>query len=144
VIAFCLGVVAGFLWAPLTLPVFVVAAVCWVGLTVSVISRHPDDTALLAEKGYWRKEDLPEEFRFIDHSTTVQQIAEQIGPYKRVRGEAEKIRALEYHLPYGAAVLVFPELPLRSESKVRAVKFFRDRKEITLFLWDYASLRGNA
>jgi hypothetical protein len=133
-LAICLGALAGLLWTPLGWAVFIVVALCWLGLAVDAILRQmrTNPAALLEANRYWPKEDLPEEFRFINHETTVQQIVEKIGTYKRIRGDGE-IRALEYHLPYGSAVLVFPELPIGSRSRVRAVKFYLDHNEIPLF-----------
>lgn len=133
VIASFIGVLAGMLWPPLGWALFIFGVVCWSGLTVDGIvrQRHSDPAALLADNRHWKKEELPEEFRFIEHDTTIRQIRDKIGPHKHLRGDGE-IRALEYHLPYGSAVLVFPELPVEDSSRVRAVKFYLDRKDIPL------------
>lgn len=82
---------------------------------------------------------LPSEFRFITHETTLQEVITKVGPYSRevklpvdsssVAGygviETERgvaaILTFEYHLPYSAAVIIMPEYPFEPSSRIRAV-----------------------
>jgi hypothetical protein len=64
--------------------------------------------------------DLPAEFRFIRHETTVKEVIEKLGPYSCVT-EVGKARAFQYDLPSRAAVIVFPEHADEADSPIRAV-----------------------
>jgi hypothetical protein len=102
-----------------------------IGIKAILRQRHGGDIALKAGRE-WCSEELPEEFRFISRDTTVQQLVERVGPYTRIRGDSDT-GALEYDLPYGSALLIFPEWPCELGSRVRGVQFYRKRDEIHLF-----------
>lgn len=87
-------------------------------------------------------EQLPSEFRFITHDTTLNEVIEKAGPPSRVvkvRISAESgfgyamvssrtsdaaIVTYEYDLPYYSAVIVMPEFPFQLQNRIRAV-FYR-------------------
>jgi hypothetical protein len=85
---------------------------------------------------------LPSEFHFITHETTLQQVIDRLGPCSRVvrlpidpksglgygfvptKLGGAAIIAFEYHLPYHAAAIVMPEYPFEPQNRIRAA-FYR-------------------
>jgi hypothetical protein len=112
--------------------VFCVAALIWIaGLVGSLRKvRETKNEAVRTKhlaKG-WAPIELPERFQKISRNTTIAEAKTLLGPYKRSRGFNETL-ALEYQHGEGA-VLLFPEIPLTSESRIVGVVYFRDRKDI--------------
>ena len=83
--------------------------------------------------------ELPVEFRFITHETTLQQVIDVTGPYSQTRkfpisprvvttGYAytddsfgrPAIILFEWELPFNGAVILMPEYPFTSDSRIRA------------------------
>jgi hypothetical protein len=89
---------------------------------------------------------LPAEFRFITHETTLQEVIDRVGLYSRAAklpvdpesglgyafasadSGASVILTFEYHLPYHAAIVIMPEYPFEPMSRIRAV-FYRPLKQ---------------
>ena len=73
--------------------------------------------------------ELPSDFRFITHDTTLAEVTAKLGPASRVvelalqhrDGDTEHFMAHEYDLPYEAAVVVLPQRPFGLDDKIRAV-----------------------
>ncbi len=80
--------------------------------------------------------ELPADFRFVTHSTTLASVVERAGPYSRTRqipltddaGQAP-LTAAEYELPGRGGVIVIPEQPFAPDSCIRAVYYRRPRAE---------------
>ena len=80
--------------------------------------------------------ELPLDFRSLSHDTTLQEVIDKFGsPSRKLELVAPpeagfsadtKFSALEYELPYEAAIVVMPEPPGSPESRIRAV-YFRPR-----------------
>jgi hypothetical protein len=105
----------------------------------AVVSR---EVAQAFENREIRTEELPPEFRFITHDTTLQEVIDKLGkPSRIVRVPISAERGLgyalvssktsdaaivisEYDLPYHAAVIVMSEFPFERQSRIRAV-FYR-------------------
>jgi hypothetical protein len=77
----------------------------------------------------WRPEELPQEFRFITHDTTLAQLNDRLGPSKPVGSDA----IIRYDLPSGGAICVFLQLPFSSNSKVRGVQFYPQESLVPVF-----------
>jgi hypothetical protein len=81
-----------------------------------------------------RTAELPPDFRFLTHETTVQAVLDEAGtpsrksrlPLKQQPGETP-IEVLEYELPNDAALFVIPEQPAAPESRIRAVVYRTSR-----------------
>jgi hypothetical protein len=92
--------------------------------------------------------DLPVEFRFITHDITVKEVIAKAGPYSRhvkfpidprlVGGKytytddapsRPAIVIFEWDMPFHGAVLLMPEYPFESESRIRAVFYRAPRPE---------------
>ncbi len=73
---------------------------------------------------------IPEQFGFITSRTTLRQVVRQVGRYSRVRGSG--MLYYEYDLPDGSAVLVGPEWPFESDSRIRKDFFYPHATDITL------------
>jgi hypothetical protein len=89
-----------------------------------------------------RKEQLPAEFRFITHDTTLEEVLEKLGKPSRIvkvpispdhglgyalvssNTSPAAIVTFEYDLPYHAAVIVMPEFPFEKANRIRSV-FYR-------------------
>jgi hypothetical protein len=87
-------------------------------------------------------EELPSEFRFITHHSTLREIIDNVGNPSRVvrvpisaesglgyalvssNTSKAEIVTYEYDLPYHAAVIVMPEFPFELQNRIRAV-FYR-------------------
>jgi hypothetical protein len=85
---------------------------------------------------------LPSEFHFITHDTTLHEVIDRLGPCSRevrlpvdpqsglgyafasTNFDGAAILTFEYHLPYHAAVIVMPEYPFEPQNRIRAV-FYR-------------------
>ena len=91
-----------------------------------------ENLAILNRSRDWQAKELPAEFQFIDRDTTIGEITQKIGPYSKVRGE-DDVQAAQFNLPNKCALLVFAEPPLRPQSRVRGIRFYRDRDFIELF-----------
>lgn len=112
----------------------------------AVRARASRRMALL--EAYTRREippELPPEFNFITHDTTLQSVIEKAGPASRVTkvpmkrdavgdGGAEQrtsretvITAYQYDLPDGGAVIVLPDQPAEPHCRIRAVLNRRPR-----------------
>src|SRR5581483_5758278 len=73
--------------------------------------------------------ELPSDFRFITHDTTLAEVIAKLGPASRILelalqhrdGDTEHFMAHEYDLPYEAAVVVMPQRPFGPDEKIRAV-----------------------
>ena len=83
--------------------------------------------------------ELPSDFRFINHETSLEEVTTAAGPYSRMTRivlnrktaarlgiplnelGATSIAAFSYELPNGAAVIVMPEYPSKPHDKIRAV-----------------------
>lgn len=84
-------------------------------------------------EAYARREiqnsELPFDFRFITHDTTLAEVTEKLGPASRVLqlalphrgGDTEHFMAHQYNLPYEAAVFVMPQRPFEPDDKIRAI-----------------------
>jgi hypothetical protein len=91
---------------------------------------------------------LPEEFRFINNDTTLQEVIDRIGPPTRERkfaidpkimsggyGYTEgplglpAIVLIEYDLPYRAVVALLPEFPFQPENRIRAAFYRRPLRD---------------
>jgi hypothetical protein len=120
-----------------------------IGIVFKLLIRFTPVAALVSkevaeafESRAMQTEKLPPEFRFITHETTLVEVIEKLGkPSRTVKipisaerglgyalvssktGDAA-IVALEYDLPYHAAVIVMPEFPFEQKSRIRAV-FYR-------------------
>jgi hypothetical protein len=85
--------------------------------------------------------DLPSEFRFITHETTLADVSNRLGLASRVTelalphcdGDVEHFMAHEYDLPYEAAVIVMPQRPFEPDDKIRAVSLRKRPNEDELF-----------
>ena len=97
--------------------------------THHVIIAH-DGTAATAPVGSLNGAAIPEQFGFITNGTTLQQVVDAVGKYTRVRGSG--ILYFEYDLPDGSAVLIGPEWPFESDSRIRNVFFYPHATDITL------------
>jgi len=105
----------------------------------AVVSR---DVAQAFENREICTEKLPNEFRFITHDVTLEEVIGRLGEPSRVvkvpisaedglgyalvssnTGNAE-IVTYEYDLPYHAAVIVMPEFPFEMQNRIRSV-FYR-------------------
>jgi len=96
-------------------------------------------------KAYARRQiqvtDLPTDFRFISHDTTLAEVIEKLGPASRVvqlalphrDGDTEHFMAHEYDLPYEAAVIVMPQRPFEPDDKIRAVSVRKRSNDDELF-----------
>ncbi len=91
---------------------------------------------------------LPDEFQFINHETTLEEVIARLGPpsrsfklpvdpsstvghgFLRTRWGLPAIQTFEYNLPYFAAVVVMPEYPFTPADKIRAVHYRRLRREL--------------
>jgi hypothetical protein len=98
--------------------------------------------------------DLPSEFRFITHETTLQEVLDKFGkPSRAVKVAIDAnaglgyalvssgtgpalISTLEYHLPYHAAVIVMPEFPFEPPNRIRAVYYRPIQRELAAELDD--------
>lgn len=76
--------------------------------------------------------ELPPDFRFLTHDTTLQTVLNDAGSPSRIlklplKGEPAEapITALQYELPNDAALFVLPEPPAQPESRIRAVVYRR-------------------
>lgn len=85
---------------------------------------------------------LPSEFHFITHDTTLLEVIDRLGPCSRkvrlpvdpesglgyafapTKSGGAAILTFEYHLPYHAAAIVMPEYPFEPQNRIRAV-FYR-------------------
>jgi len=73
--------------------------------------------------------ELPSDFRFITHDTTLAEVTAKLGPASCVvelalqhrDGDTEHFMVHEYDLPYEAAVVVMPQRPFGPDDKIRAV-----------------------
>jgi hypothetical protein len=73
--------------------------------------------------------ELPSDFRFITHDTTLAEVTAKLGLASRVvelalqhrDGDTEHFMAYEYDLPYESAVIVMPQRPFEPGDKIRAV-----------------------
>jgi hypothetical protein len=101
-----------------------------------------DEIAKTFEAREIQTRELPSEFRFITHETTLQEVLDRLGKPSRevkvpINAEAglgyalvssgtgpAVIQTFEYELPYRAAVIVMPEFPFARENRIRAV-FYR-------------------
>lgn len=102
---------------------------------VGGISEYREATAAFVHRRIVSA-DLPPDFRYLSHETTLQQVFDEFGPPSRklelIASAADdlprdtKFLAYEYELPYEAAVFVMPEPPGTAESRIRAV-YFRSR-----------------
>jgi len=78
--------------------------------------------------------ELPPDFRFLTHDTTVQMVLDEAGPpsrksklpVKQQSGEAP-VEVFEYELPNDGALFVIPEVTAQLESRIRAVVYRRWR-----------------
>jgi hypothetical protein len=59
-------------------------------------------------------------FAFICHDTTVQQTIDRLGPPTRIRSD----HALQYDLPDGSQVVLYPRHPSQSRSTFKKMDFF--------------------
>lgn len=84
---------------------------------------------------------LPADFQFITHDTTLQEVLAKVGPCSRevklpvdpsvvggfgvveTKRGAPAILTFEYDLPYSAAVIVMPEYPFEAGNRIRAVLY---------------------
>ena len=100
-----------------------------------------DELVQAFEEREIRVEDLPSEFRFITHETTLQEVIDKLGePSRTVKipisaesglgyalvssGTSDAaIVTFEYDLPYHAAVIVMPEFPFQIENRIRAILY---------------------
>jgi len=91
---------------------------------------------------------LPAEFRFITHQTTLEEVFARIGPCSReawlpvqveegwgsrfamTKSGKAAFLTFEYHLPYHAAVIVMPEYPFTPDNRIRAVYFRPLQREL--------------
>ena len=87
--------------------------------------------AVAAHGGSMTRNELPNQFRFISHKTTLRQVIDRLGPYTRVRGSG--VQAFEYDLPDGSAVLIFPEHPFQPSNKIRDVQFYPKKEQISIY-----------
>lgn len=111
------------------------------GYTALRMKRARRDEVAALRRAYSASEiaagDLPPDFRFVNHDTTLQTVAEWAGPWSRTKklpsgsgeGEAELV-TFEYELPGRGAVIIMPDAPFTVESRVRAVFYRRPTGEI--------------
>lgn len=101
-----------------------------------------NEVAQAFENRELRAEQLPSEFRFITHDTTLERVIEKAGPPSRIvkvpisaksgygyamvssQTSDAAIVTYEYDFPYYAAVIVMPEFPFQLQNRIRAV-FYR-------------------
>ena len=115
----------------LKIPVFIFFAICWLASTTVGLREtlaNDDRGEPVLKEYHWSTDALPAEFRFITRETTLQQVTQRLGQGIRVvRGN--NIQALQYDLPNGAAILVFPEPPFDSASTIRCVRLYRNVRQ---------------
>ncbi len=86
---------------------------------------------------------LPVEFRFINHETTLADVARRLEipsrqrtillnagdaagyPFPETESGLLEMRVMEYELPYGSAVILMPEMPFATDSLIRPVYYRR-------------------
>jgi hypothetical protein len=133
IVAIFVATLLGLVWPALKWPSFCILLIFWLAISFKLILRQRRNSEVLVEgEREWRKEELPEQFRFVSRDTTVQQLVERIGPYSRVRGD-DNLKAFQYDLPSGSAILIFPEWPFGDRSRIRGVQFYPNRDTIRLF-----------
>jgi hypothetical protein len=134
IVSFFVAALVTVLWSPLFWPTFLGLSAGWLFVSVTVIRKQHNGTNAVVFDGSqnWRTTDLPAEFQFIKPDTTIGEITRKVGGYSKLRGEGD-IQAAQFNLPNKCAVLVFGEPPFRPESRVRGIKFYRDRDFIELF-----------
>jgi hypothetical protein len=123
----------GSLWPNARGTIFVTLIIIWLAGFVQVLIRdiRTADTAsgVFLSPEQWRAEELPQEFRFITRDTTVQQITDKLGPYTHLT----ETNVVRYNLPSGGAILIYPEPPFTSASKVHGVQFYRTEDDVPVF-----------
>jgi hypothetical protein len=133
-----------FKWFGLLLRLLFVGGAVY-GLIVAVQRRRSEAGSLL--EAFRNRDiptrDLPVEFRFITHDTTLKEVIEKAGPYSRhvklpidprvVGGRytytddapaRPAIVLFEWEMPFHGAVVLMPEYPFESGSRIRAA-FYR-------------------
>ncbi len=107
--------------------------------SIKVFNRQMNEEQLV-RKAYQARDipvgQLPDEFRFITHQTTVQEVIDQLGPYSLLRHHAVSQRFAEsaelpagtldsyiYDLPYDAAIILLPEYPFGLLDPIRAAVY---------------------
>src|SRR5690348_9587583 len=81
--------------------------------------------------------ELPSDFRFITHDTTLGEVTEKLGSASRVvrfalphpDGDVEHFIAHQYDLPYEGAVFIMPQRPFEADDKIRAVSVCKSSKD---------------
>jgi hypothetical protein len=113
-------------------PIFITIMMLWLALGIlSIINDQCNPPEPPANAKDWRSK-VPMEFRFISDETTVEEVINRARECSRLR-ELDGIKALQYDLPDGAAVLILPEAPYQTWSRLREVRFYQRRNDIPLF-----------
>lgn len=136
VVSALLALAVGAVFLPLRIPVFLflVSWVLW-GALVAGRRFSPSNKSArqaLSTAAKWSPDQLPREYRFITDQTMLGRITEVLGPCTCVRGN-DRIQALQYNLPNGSAVLIFPEWPFKRDSRILGVHMYDSDKAIPLF-----------
>jgi hypothetical protein len=121
-------------WPSAQFVVFVVLVIIWLSGFAQVLARDvragsETERAVFAHPEQWHPQELPQEFRFITHDTTVQEVIDSIGPYTRVT-ETGLVR---YDLPSGGALFLFPDPPFSPTSRIRGIQLYRTEDAVPVF-----------
>ncbi len=136
---FITGVVAAFfvaapvskVWPNASRPVFLGLVLFWlVGLVgVAVRDIGSRDAAVFSDPSHWRAEELPLEFRFITHETTLQELERRIGPCRTVADTG----AVRYDLGSGGALFIHLDPPKTPDSRVCGIQIYRSAEFVPVF-----------
>lgn len=140
----CLGMICvlavayltGLFFPMLKLPIVVIFCGLWLYGGIGTLRQERDgaDAAkrALSKSLDWDVNRLPIEFRFIRRSTRLMEVIEKVGPYSKVRGSGE-IKAMQFDLPSGGSILIFPAFPFAPSSAVRGILFVANHDDVGLF-----------
>lgn len=121
-------------WPDARVTIFVVLFAVWLSGFAQVLVRDiraggEGERAVFANPEDWDSVELPREFRFITHETTLQEVIEKVGPYTRVTQKG----LVRYDLPSGGALFLFPEPPFSDSSRVRGIQLYRTEDQVPPF-----------
>ena len=126
VIAFFIARLASNLWPDAFYWIFFSLVVFWLVGAVGALFKdyRSRDSAVFSDPAQWRPEELPHEFRFITHATTLQELEPALGPYHVVAD----IGAIRYELGASGALFVFFDPPQVPDSTVRGIQLYRSEE----------------
>ncbi len=129
--AFFIAVLVSKIWPDAYRPVFIGLVLFWLVGLVGVVVRdvRSRDAAVFSDPSDWRPTELPLEFRFVTHETSLQELERRLGAPIPVADTG----SVRYDLPSGGALFIHFDAPTTPDSKVRGIQLYPSKECVPVF-----------